>query len=308
MNSKKIKDLAGKTLAWIASSITIAACLGIILYIFDKGQAQLDFSFLANDPDPTGQSLKNGILTPIAGTLILTFIGTLVAFPWALGTAIYLSEYAKKGGLTESFRLGIDVLAGIPTIVVAIFGLAIFSNPAFGFLSSMVEGVKDTNKAFGRSFLVSGITMGVMILPYVIKVCEEAVKSVPETFREASLAMGASKWHTIIKIVLPSAKNGIITSIILGMGRIIGDTAIVYLTLGGSLKMTGEAPWWRPDNWISMLKNTGSTLTSYIYFMSPAGEGHQNEKAFGAAFVLIAIIVLLNLLTDFFASSKKLSR
>ncbi|MCX7841754.1 MAG: phosphate ABC transporter permease PstA [Clostridia bacterium] len=308
MNKKKIRDLMGEVMSWLASSITIAACLGIIIYLFNMGHAQIDIGFLTNEPATTLETEKNGILTPLVGTLLLTFIGTLVAFPWALGTAIYLSEYAKRNNLTETFRLGIDVLSGVPTIVVAIFGLAVFSNPALGFLSSMVEGVQDVNRAFGRSFLVSGITMAVMILPFVIKTCEEALKSVPDTYREASLAMGASKWYTITKVILPTAKNGIITAVILGMGRIIGDTAIVWLTLGGTLRMTGVQPWWRPDNWLSTLKNTGSTLTSYIYFMSPAGEGHQNENAFGAAFVLIIIIILLNLLTDFFMGSKEIGK
>lgn len=307
MSKKRIGDVVGKSLSWLASSLTIVACLGIIVYLFAKGHSQIDLGFLIYEPGATRDSLKSGISTPVIGTLILTAIGTVLSFPWALGTAIYLSEYARKNYLTEFFRLGIDVLSGVPTIVIAIFGLAIFSNPAFGFLSSMVESAEGPNKAFGRSFLVSGITMAIMILPFVMKTCEEAIKSVPETYREASLAMGASKWYTIIKVIIPSAKNGIITGIILGMGRIIGDTAIVWLTLGGTIRMTGVQPWWSPNNWVSTLKNTGSTLTSYIYFMSPAGEGNAVDKAFGAAFVLIVVIILLNLLTDFFLSGRKIA-
>lgn len=303
-NNLRLGDFTGKLVSWLASSITIAVCLGIILYLFAKGNSQITLSFLINEPAASRDVLDSGISTPIIGTLLLTFIGTVLSFPWALGTAIYLSEYAPKNKLTDTFRLGIDVLAGVPTIVIAIFGLAIFTNPAFGFLSSMVEGVHDTNKAFGRSFLVSGITMAVMILPFVIKACEEALKSVPDTFREASLAMGASKWYTNMKIVLPAARNGIVTGVILGMGRIIGDTAIVWLTLGGTIRMTGVQPWWSPENWISALRNTGSTLTSFIYFMSPAGEGNDRLKAFGASFVLIVLIVLINFIADLFISEK----
>lgn len=308
MNNKRIGDFIGKFLSWLASSLTIAVCLGIIVYLFIKGNSQINLGFLIHEPGVSKEVLNTGISTPIVGTLLLTAIGTIVALPWALGTAIYLSEYAPKNKLTEGFRLGIDVLSGVPTIVIAIFGLAIFTNPSFGFLSSMVEGVKDTNRAFGRSFLVCGITMAVMILPFVIKACEEALKSVPGTYREASLAMGASKWYTNIKIVLPAAKNGIITGVILGMGRIIGDTAIVWLTLGGTIRMTGVQPWWSPVNWISSLRNTGSTLTSFIYYMSPAGEGNDKMKAFGASFVLIVIIILINLIADLFITSKKVAK
>lgn len=307
MNRRLIRDNTGLTLSWLASSITIAACAGIVLYLFLNGFKEISWSFLTTEPassftNPT----SGGISTPIIGTLLLTFIGILVAFPWALATAIYLSEYANKNGFSHILRIGIDVLAGVPTIVIAIFGAALFSNPKLGFLSSMVVNGGGSGKAFGRSFFVAGLTMAIMVLPFIIKTCEEALKAVPDTYREASLAMGASKWHTIIKIILPSANNGIVTSVILGIGRIIGDTAIVWLTLGGTLQMTGVQPWWEPENWLSTLKNTGSTLTSYIYYTSPAGEGNMAEKAFGASFVLIVIIILLNIITSIVARSKRI--
>ncbi|MPN53806.1 Phosphate transport system permease protein PstC 1 [bioreactor metagenome] len=151
-------------------------------------------------------------------------------------------------------------------------------------------------KAYGKSFLVAGIALAAMILPFVIKSVEEALKAVPETYMEASFALGATKWHTISKVVIPAAVEGITTGVILGMGRIIGDTAIVWLVLGGTLRMTGAAPWYAPQNWISTLQNTGCTLTSYIYFTSPAGEGNNYTVAFGAACVLIVIIIALNAL------------
>ncbi len=309
MNKKAIRDALGKTLSWFSSSLTIMLCIGIIIYILVKGFSQINLSFILSEPNPTfKEELSGGISTPIIGTFVLTLIGILLAFPWALSTSIYLAEYSQRNPLAKYFRLGIDVLAGVPTIVIAIFGLAIFSNPFFGFLSSMVEGVEGINKAFGHSFFVAGLTMAVMILPFIIKTCEEAIKSVPQSYREGSLAMGASKWHTVTSIVLPSASRGIITGVVLGMGRIIGDTAIVMLTLGATLRMTGIQPWWAPQNWISTLRNTGSTLTSYIYFASPAGEGNMTAKAFGASLVLIVIIILLNFLTDILGSLNKTVR
>jgi phosphate transport system permease protein len=122
---------------------------------------------------------------------------------------------------------------------------------------------------------------------------------VPQTYKEAAYSVGISKWRTIYKIVLPAATAGIITGIILGVGRIAGDTAIVWLCLGGSMSMTGPQPWWDPQNWLATMQNTGSTLTTYIYYSSPAGEGNSPNKAFGAGLVLIVIILALNSLVDY---------
>lgn len=306
MIKRFLGEKIGKAICWISAILTITVCLSIIAFIFLKGYKDLSFQFLASEPiSSIHHKEQSGISSPLFGTILLTLIGIVIALPWALGCAIYLTEYAKKGPLITFFRVTIDVLSGVPTIVIAILGLAIFSNPSMGFLSSMVEGVAGIKKAFGRSFLVSGITMAIMILPFVIKTCEEALKTVPQTYKEASLAIGASKWHTIIKIVIPSSIKGISTAIILGMGRIIGDTAIVWLTLGGTLRMTGVQPWYLPQNLISTLKNTGSTLTSYIYFMSPAGEGNMVDKAFAASLVLILFILILNFLTDIISGINK---
>lgn len=308
MFKKFYKEYFGHWLSWFSSFLTIALCLAIIVYIFINGISHISPKFLFSDPYPgSDEASMGGILAPMIGTLLLTLIGIVFAFPWALATSVYLSEYSQRNPLAKFFRLGIDVLSSVPTVVIGIFGLTIFSLPQLGFMSSMVEGT-DVSRAFGRSFLVAGITMAVMVLPFVIKTCEEAIKVVPQSYREGSLAMGASKWHTIVKIILPSAKNGIITAVILGMGRIIGDTAIVWLALGGSIRMTGLQPWWSPQNWLSTLKNTGSTLTSYIYFVSPAGELNMPGLAFGASFVLIVIIIALNLFADFLGSLSKTIR
>jgi phosphate transport system permease protein len=297
-DSRTIRNWTGLFFAWFASSLTMAVCLSIVIFLFIKGFGQLSLDFITSAPNPSlNQNMSGGISTPIIGTILLIIVGIVIAFPWALATAIYLSEYARNNPVTKIFRLAIDVLAGVPTIVIAIFGLAIFSLPEFTFLSSAIEGT-GANRAFGRSFLVAGATMAIMILPFVIRICEESLRAVPPAYRESSLAIGASKWQTIGKVVLPSARNGVISGIILGIGRIIGDTAIVWLTLGGSIRMTGLQPWWQPAHWFSTLRNTGSTLTSYIYFASPAGEGHMPDKAFGAALVLILIIIGLNLMID----------
>ena len=293
------RNLTGHAACWFSGVLTLTICLSIIVFLIIKGANVISWQFLTENPQPSLQeALSGGILIPIIGTILLVGLGTLFAFPWALATAIYLSEYGGDNQWVNSLRAGIDVLAGVPTIVFAIFGLAIFTHPGLSFFSTMVEGVANA-KAFGRSFLVSAFTMAMMVLPFVTKSMEEAIRAVPQTYKEAAYAIGISKWRTIYKVVLPAATAGIITGIILGVGRIAGDTAIVWLCLGGSMSMTGPQPWWIPQNWLDTMQNTGSTLTSYVYYSSPAGEGNSPNKAFGAGLVLIIIILALNSLVDY---------
>ncbi|MFZ5899576.1 MAG: phosphate ABC transporter permease PstA [Bacillota bacterium] len=296
--AKRRKSI-GRPLCWVSGILVISVCLLIIVFLVLKGAQVITWDFLTHDPKPSLQeALSGGILSPILGTIILITLGIGFTVPWALATAIYLAEYSRDTQVIKVLRTGIDVLSGVPTIVFAIFGLAIFTNPQLGVFSTMVEGVEDA-KAFGRSFFVGALTMAAMVLPFVVKSMEEALRSVPFTYREASYALGASKWATITRVVLPAAGPGIITGVILGIGRIAGDTAIVWLCLGGSMILTGPQPWWQPANWLDTLQNTGSTLTSYIYYSSPAGEGNSPNKAFGAGLVLIVIILALNAVVDY---------
>ncbi|MEW6541923.1 MAG: phosphate ABC transporter permease PstA [Bacillota bacterium] len=290
---------AGHLWSWFSGVFALSICLGIVLFLVVKGVHVLDVPFLTTDPQPSlVEALTGGILAPILGTIFLTALGTLFALPWALATAIYLAEYAKEGRLAGTLQTGIDVLSGVPTIVFAVFGLAVFTHPKLSVFSTMVEGVTDA-KAFGRSFLVASLTMAMMILPFVTKSIEEALRSVPRSYREAAFALGLSKWRTVRKVILPAAAAGIVTGVVLGVGRIAGDTAIVWLCLGGSMTLTGPQPWWEPQHWTATLQNTGSTLTSYIYYSSPAGEGNAADKAFGAALVLVVIILALNAVVDY---------
>jgi phosphate transport system permease protein len=283
---------------WCSGILTLLACLGIILFLVIKGVHVLSWQFLFTDPQPgASMTVSGGILTPLIGTLLLTTLGIICALPWAGATAIYLAEYTGESRLVVAIHTGIDVLAGVPTIVYAIFGLAIFTLPQFAFLSTSAH-VANAH-AFGRSFLVAAFTMAMMVLPYVIKSMEESIRAVPPTYREASYALGASRWSTITCVILPAAKAGIITGMILGIGRIIGDTAIVWLCLGGSMTMGGTQPWWLPQHWFSTLTHTGSTLTSYVYFNSPAGDGNSPGMAFGAGLVLILIILALNFIVEY---------
>ena len=404
-------DITGRIYSLISMGLIVCVIAFIFIVLIRYGWDVLSIRFLTTEPNPSAlHAASGGILTPIIGTFLLTIMGIVISFPFSLATAIYLCFYTKKGVFKNLVKSAVDVLAGVPTIVIALFALVVFTLPQMGFLSAVVDtrsnsldgavfvymygdefidvffdfghetdmtaeqyaetvsktfrdaisltsissseisvearggtvaitvggghplellvstkneaaaslGIEEgeiiypgthreyiidesevtggTVRAYGRSFLVSGITMAVMILPFVIKSMEEAIKAVPVSYIDAAYALGASKWRTISKVVLRAAGEGLLTGVILGMGRIIGDTAIVWLTLGGSIRMTGNQPWFSPDNWLSTLQNVGGTLTTYIYYSSPAGEGNQYDVAFGAAIVLIVIIVFLNIL------------
>lgn len=298
----------GYAYSWLSIAMVTAVCLFIVLNVLYLGIDVISLDFLVKEPNPSAMNTDaGGILTPMIGTALLTLIGIAIALPLSLSTVVYLCFYSKKGIFNSLVTTAIDILAGVPTIVVALFAVAIFTQPWLGFLSTSIEGVEG-GRAYGRSFLVAGITMAVMILPFMTKSIEQSLKTVPPSYLEGSLSLGASKWRTISKIALHSARPGIVTGVILGMGRIIGDTAIVWLALGGTLRMTGIQPWWQPQNWLSTLRNTGSTLTSYIFYTSPAGEGNSYEVAFGASFVLIVIILILNAATALIGGAGKRNR
>lgn len=267
----------------------------IVGHLFIQGSGALDMTFIITDPLPSfDETLSGGIRTPIIGTLLMMVMSTAFVLLPALGTAIYLAEYLPaQGRLTAAIRLGLEVLAGVPSVVFGMFGLAFFSLAFFAVLSSTAEGV-DSTLAFGRSFIIASIVTSLFILPFVITVMEEAIRSVPRSYRDAGLALGLSKWRTVSRIVLPAARPGLTTAVILGMGLIAGDTAIVMLTLGGTMTMTAGDAWWEVGNWWETLTGTGSTMTTFIHYSSPAGEGNSPGKAYGAALLLVLVVLGFN--------------
>lgn|GEM_PF-223914 len=279
--------------AWAAAAAVIAVCVGIVAYLFVQGGPTINWHFLSNDPNPSlTEAQSGGIRVPIAGTVLLIVLSLVVAVPLALASATYLAEYMdERRLLTRIVRIGLEVLASVPSVVFGMFGLALFTRPMFTFLSS--AGAEANRAAFGRSFLVAAIVMGVHVLPFIVKVMEEAIRSVPRTYRDAASALGLPKWRSLRRVVLPAAAPGLSTAVILGMGLVAGDTAIVWLTLGGTVSM-GSDTWWRPDSWNAVLHGTGATLTTFTYYTSPVGEGMAPEMAFGAALVLVGIILVLN--------------
>jgi len=192
----------------------------------------------------------------------------------------------------------VEIVGGAPSIVLAIFGLGIFAQGFLGFLSQRAAN----GAVYGRSFFAAGIVMSLLALPLVVTATREALVQLPDRTREASYALGRTRITTIRRVLLPSIKPSIATGIVLGIGRIIGDTAIITILLGGAAQLTepaGHTPV------ISVLRGTGSTLTSYVYYNSPAGEGNAHEKAYAAAFVLLIMVLALNALVTRITTGEK---
>jgi phosphate transport system permease protein len=277
---------------WLCWATGIGLCLiaaAIVVFMLIKGLSFLRLSMFVSSPAPSlHQTQSGGFSDPIIGTLIVTAIGTAVATPIGIGLATWVSEYGRPAGLARAVESAIEMVAGAPSVVLAIFGLLIFSQGFLGFLSQHAA----TGGVLGQSFLNAGLVMSALALPLVFASTRESLAALPDRLREASYALGKTRATTVRRVLLPSIRPGIASGIVLGMGRIIGDTAIITILLGATLKNepVGGAPV------IGTLRGTGSTLTSYVYNNSPAGEGNSHEKAYAAAFVLLMIVLLLNAL------------
>jgi phosphate transport system permease protein len=294
-----VGDRIGLAAAWFCGLLLCAIAGAIVIYMLIRGLQYLSLDALFQHPVilSTTQSTgtAGGYLDPIEGTLILTALGTLIALPIGVGTAVWLSEYGRPSWLARAVESGVEIVAGTPTIVLAIFGLLVFTQGVFGFLSFTAEG----GAVFGRSFFIAGIMMSLIAIPLIVGATREALQSIPAHVREASYALGKDKISTIRRVLLPASRKGIATGTTLGMGRIAGDTAIVVILLGATpIEPQGDVPVLR------VLQGTGSTLTSYVYNNSPAGEGNAPQKAYAAAFVLLMLVILMNFVVDLFARQR----
>lgn len=269
MRLKKFRGIIGFSLLRL-SAIVVILILGVIVFdIAIKGFRAINWTFLFDFP---GEGMtKGGIFPAIIGTIFVTVITTLFSIPLGVSAAIYLSEYAVEGKLTRLVRAAIRNLAGIPSIVYGLFGVTIF-----------VQGLK-----FGTSVLSSGLTLGLLTLPFIIATSEEALKAVPQSYREGSLALGATKWQTIRSNVLPYAFPGILTSSILGLSRSIGETAPILFT--GVAFFLPRLPGSVFDQFMA--------LPYHIYILSTQHHAIEQVRplAYGTTLVLIAIVFILNL-------------
>lgn len=268
LKRKAIKGNVGKGLVILAMTVVIGVLALIFINILIKGLPVMSFDFILTWPEK-GMT-EGGIMPAIVGTFFVTMLSALAAIPFGIMTGIYLAEYAKENWFTRIIRLTIRNLAGIPSIVYGLFGLAVFVD-AFG---------------FGTSILSAGLTLGILVLPWIISTTEEALKRVPSSYEEASLGLGATKWQTIRKVLLPSAGPGIITGIILGIARAAGETAPILFT--GAAYYLGNVPGSVFDKFMA--------LPYHIFALST--QHAQIDKvrpiAYGAVLILILMVFLLS--------------
>jgi len=270
MIKPKTAEKVAINLLWVAALTTVVVLALILFYVLERGVSKISLEFLLAYPRKMGA--EGGIFPSIIGTVYFTAVTIGIAAPIGVGAAIYLTEYTRDSLTTRLIRFGTDALAGIPSIIFGLFGFAFFV-----ILLKPVTG--------GWSILSGSLTGATMILPTLIRTSEEAIKTVPVSYREGSLALGATKWQTIRKVVLPCAVPGIITGIILGVGRVVGETAALLLTLGGSLRIPAS------------ILDPASTMSMHLYKV--AMEVGAMDTAFGTAAILIITILIVNLTANY---------
>jgi phosphate transport system permease protein len=276
--------------AWGAGIFLCVVAASIVLYMGYRGIQYLSPSLIFSHPrvSETG-GFAGGFLDPLLGTIILTVIGIVLALPLAISSAVWIAEYGRPSWLGRVVESSIEIVAGTPDIVIAIFGLAVFQISLLAPLSFTSEG----GGVYGRSFIAAGAMMSLLALPPIYAATRDGLQAVPGHQREAAFALGKTRITTIRRVLIPSVRSNIATGVTLGISRIIGSTAIVLILLGSlKLEPQGSVPG------LSLLRGTGSSLTSYIYEASPAGEGGAPQKAYAAAFLLLIFVLALNLIVD----------
>lgn len=234
----------------------------------------------------TSQAGSGGFLDPIEGTALLTVIGIVLSLPLSIATAVWIVEYGRPSWLARIVESTIEIVAGTPDILIALFGLALFQTHLLAVFSATAEG----GGVVGRSFIAAGAMMSLIALPPIFTATRDGLQAVPRHMREAAFALGKTRIATIRRVLIPRVRANIATGITLGVSRIIGDTAVVILLLGQTLHVESQGS--MPV--LGLLRGTGSTLTSYIFENSPAGEAQAPQKAYAAAFVLLILVLLLN--------------
>jgi phosphate transport system permease protein len=269
MKLKKFEEAVGFGILGLSAIMVILILCIILLDIAIKGAGAISWQFLVDSPRE-GMT-QGGIFPAIIGTIFVTIITAFFSIPLGVCAAIYLSEYAKEGKLTRLIRASIRNLAGVPSIVYGLFGVALF-----------VESLR-----FGTSVLSSGLTLGLLTLPWIIATSEEALKTVPQSYREGALALGATKWQSIRSNVLPSAFPGILTGGILGLSRAAGETAPILFT-GVAFYLPRL-----PDSVFDQFM----ALPYHLYILSTQHHAIEQVRplAYGTALVLIALVFMVNL-------------
>lgn len=271
-NKRKVIDTFVRSLIYLCAAFSVVLLVGIILYVLVKGVGAVNWSFLTTVTSVLKGTV--GIAGNIVNTLLIILITMVVALPIGIGSAIYLNEYAKPGKIVTIIEYATETLSGIPSILFGLFGMMFFGEKC----------------GLGYSLLTGSLTLIIMILPLITRNTQEALKTVPNSYRVGAIGLGSGKWHMIRTILIPSAMPGIITGAILAIGRIVGESAALLFT-AGSAKLL-------PKDFAGLLQKplqSGGTLTIQMY-LSATSEG-DFSTAFGIAVVLLVIVLGINLLT-----------
>ncbi|HAA89318.1 MAG: Phosphate ABC transporter, inner membrane subunit PstA [Thermoanaerobacterales bacterium 50_218] len=246
----------------MGSLLVVGILIAIVTQVVVLGLPEISWEFLATEAAAGGKT--GGILNSIVATLLITFIGILIAAPLGVGSAVYLEEYSTSNRLNGIITMSVETMAGIPSIVYGLFGLVFFV---------IMLG-------WGWSILAGGCTLALMALPLIMRTSQEAIRAVSNEYRENSMALGASREQTLFRLVLPAAFPGILSGIVLSVGRIAGETAAVLLTAGSALGIPRS------------LFDTARPLPVHLYIL--ASEGISMSKAYGTALVLIVLVLVFN--------------
>ena len=265
---------------YLSAAIAVSVLLMIICYVTVRGIGSVSLEFLTTVTSARKGTV--GIAGNIVNTLYIIMITLVIATPIGVGSAIYLNEYAKPGKIVRIIEFTTETLSGIPSIIFGLFGSVFFG----------------TTLKLGYSLLTGALTLSLMILPLITRNTQEALRTVPDSYRSGALGMGATKWHMIRTILLPSAMPGIITGVILAIGRIVGESAALLFTAGSGYLLP------KAGGWLSKILQPGGTLTIQLYLSSSKAE---YNVAFGIAFVLL-IVLCINFLTKYLAKRFDVTR
>lgn len=266
---------------YLSAAIALSVLLMIICYVTVRGIGSVSLEFLTTVTSARKGTV--GIAGNIVNTLYIIVITLVIATPIGVGSAIYLNEYAKPGKIVRVIEFTTETLSGIPSIIFGLFGSVFFG----------------TTLKLGYSLLTGALTLSLMILPLITRNTQEALRTVPDSYRSGALGMGATKWHMIRTILLPSAMPGIITGVILAIGRIVGESAALLFTAGSGYLLP------KVGGWLSKILQPGGTLTIQLYLSSSKAE---YNVAFGIAFVLLVIVLCINFLTKYLAKRFDVTR
>ncbi len=270
-------------LIYLCAGISVVLLAGIIIYVFARGAGQVTFSFLTSVTSVLRGTV--GIAGNIVNTVLIILLTMLIATPVGVGAAIYLNEYAKPGRLVNLIEFATETLSGIPSIIFGLFGMMFFGQTL----------------GLGYSLLTGSLTLILMVLPLITRNTQEALKTVPDSYRHGAVGLGAGKWYTIRTILLPSSMPGIITGVILAIGRIVGESAALLFTAGSAKVLPKTLA-----GMFSKIFHSGGTLTVQLY-LSATSEG-DFDTAFGIATVLLVLVFIINMVTKRLAAKYDVMR